>query len=563
LTQVQALVSSAAQLLRDGRLVAAEDLLTKLVAASPGFAPAHYLLGVARGKAGDAAGARERLARALKLAPESQEAAIELARLLNAYGLHRECIEVTTPASSVAKPQEALLVERARAFQALDRADERLAERERIAQLYPAKPAVHHNLAAALGDAGYPERAEMAARQCLAQGGNAPETWLVLARALQSQNRLDAAEAGFGEALRRRPGYLPVLRDLSQLVWMRTGDLDRALTVLKASENAVPPGQLTPLLARLFEAADEAKRGYDTLVAGRMSDDAEIELVACRLAIGFDARQALAHARRAEALLPASKAVKRQLVDALLAADMPREGLETAQALLQDQPLDQGLIACCWLAWRMLGDERAAQLYDYSACVMGQMIDTPAGWGSLDEYLQELAALLRSLHGFCAHPLDQSLRFGTQTSANLLTLDHPAIRAFRDAIDRPIRHYLSFLGTGTDPLRSRNAGNYRFSGMWSVRLQPGGFHVSHVHPMGWISSACYIDLPGSIGSDTQEGWIKFGEPGIPIHPHLPAEHRIQPREGMLVLFPSYMWHGTERTRAEGSRLTIAFDLVPA
>jgi hypothetical protein len=37
---------------------------------------------------------------------------------------------------------------------------------------------------------------------------------------------------------------------------------------------------------------------------------------------------------------------------------------------------------------------------------------------------------------------------------------------------------------------------------------------------------------------------------------------VQPRPGRLVLFPSYMWHGTMPIEGEAPRMTIAFDMVP-
>jgi tetratricopeptide (TPR) repeat protein len=556
-------LSKASALLHEGRAGEAGTLLAELIRSSPDLAAAHYLLGVAHRLRGDLAASTASLRVALKLTPGAQGAALELARMLNASGAHRECIEVTEPASRADRPAEGLLVERARAFQALGLQDKRLAERERIAWLYPTKPSVYHNLAAALGDAGYPERAEQSAREALARGGTAPETWLVLARALQSQQRLDEAEGAFRETLLRRPGYAPALRDWAQLVWMRTGELDRALAVLDTAGAAVPQHQLIALKARLFEAADQARLGYDTLIGGRRSDHAELELVSASLAIGFDAQRALSHALRAERLAPGAEPVQRQLIDAFLAADRPEAALARIEALLRLRPLDQRLIASRWISWRMLGDERAAQLYDYETMVVSQTIDAPPGWQDLDAYLSDLAEALRELHGFGTHPVDQSLRFGTQTGTNLLRIDHPVIRAFQAAIERPIREYLSLVGSGGDPLRSRNCGDYLIAGMWSVRLQSNGFHIGHVHPMGWISSACYIDLPDAIDAETHEGWIHFGKPGIPTMPPLEAQHRVLPQRGALVLFPSYMWHGTEAWAGGGTRLTIAFDLIPA
>jgi hypothetical protein len=87
--------------------------------------------------------------------------------------------------------------------------------------------------------------------------------------------------------------------------------------------------------------------------------------------------------------------------------------------------------------------------------------------------------------------------------------------------------------------------------------------VDHVHPAGWLSTACYIDLPGAVSGEGRQGWLKFGQPGTPTRPPLEAERFVKPEPGMLVLFPSYMWHGTVPFSSGERRLTIAFDLVPA
>ncbi|MDO9433097.1 MAG: tetratricopeptide repeat protein, partial [Phenylobacterium sp.] len=54
-----------------------------------------------------------------------------------------------------------------------------------------------------------------------ALGLTAPETRLVLARALQEQRRFDDAEQAFVSALDARPEYEEAHRELAQLVWMR------------------------------------------------------------------------------------------------------------------------------------------------------------------------------------------------------------------------------------------------------------------------------------------------------------------------------------------------------
>jgi hypothetical protein len=37
---------------------------------------------------------------------------------------------------------------------------------------------------------------------------------------------------------------------------------------------------------------------------------------------------------------------------------------------------------------------------------------------------------------------------------------------------------------------------------------------------------------------------------------------VQPQSGRLVLFPSYLWHGTTPIHGDEPRMTIAFDAVP-
>ena len=60
----------------------------------------------------------------------------------------------------------------------------------------------------------------------------------------------------------------------------------------------------------------------------------------------------------------------------------------------------------------------------------------------------------------------------------------------------------------------------------------------------------------------KQGWIKFGQPGVPTEAKARGrEYYVKPEPGLLVLFPSYMWHGTVPFEGDDSRLTVAFDLA--
>jgi len=222
-------------------------------------------------------------------------------------------------------------------------------------------------------------------------------------------------------------------------------------------------------------------------------------------------------------------------------------------------PNNQHAIALKAIAWRLLGDPRYEKLFDYRSVVAPLELSRPRAWDSLRTYLADLAEALNAAHAFSAHPFDQSIKHGTQ-AASILGRSHPAIQALPEALDGPIRAYLECIGCGDDPLRARNTGRYTFKGIWSIRMRSGGFHVNHIHPEGWISSACYVTVPEN--TIDREGWIKFGEPRIATIPSCPPEHFIEPKPGMLVLFPSYMWHGTIPFSGDGVRTTAAMDVLP-
>jgi hypothetical protein len=232
-----------------------------------------------------------------------------------------------------------------------------------------------------------------------------------------------------------------------------------------------------------------------------------------------------------------------------LALGRAAEAVKLAEQLRATRPKDQHAVALLATAYRLAGDARYRQLYDYERLVKSYRVQPPEGWENLEAYLADLAAALDRIHGAGTHPVDQSLRHGSQTSRNLMDYPDPAIRALFAAIDAPIRAHIAAIG---------EVHPYKIASAWSVRLKDGGFHINHVHPEGWLSSAFYVRVPPL---PDQQGWLKFGEPGPPTAPPLAPEHFVRPEPGLLVLFPSYMWHGTVPFSSGETRLTCAFDIV--
>lgn len=233
----------------------------------------------------------------------------------------------------------------------------------------------------------------------------------------------------------------------------------------------------------------------------------------------------------------------------------------TIQAALSQAPNNQYIMALGATLQRATGQNHK-MLYNYDKFVRVYDLEPPTGYSDMAAFNARLKEELDALHVYSETPINQSVRGGTQTETDLAHSDNPVIRSFFDAVDAPIRNYIQSIGKNPHhPLMNRARENYRISGAWSIRLSEEGHHVNHVHPMGWISSAYYVDVPPSVNDTSREGWIQFGEPNLEVG--LEAEHFVQPKAGRLVLFPSYMWHGTIPFKGAETRLTLPFDVVPA
>jgi hypothetical protein len=247
---------------------------------------------------------------------------------------------------------------------------------------------------------------------------------------------------------------------------------------------------------------------------------------------------------------------------ALLAGD-PRKAAHLCEEGLTRAPGNGAFLAILAVAWRMLEDEREEMLCGYDTFVRVFDLEPPAGFSDMADFNVQLNVALDRLHPNTREFLDQSLRGGTQTSDSLFGAGLPLVEKLKARIDEAVARYIAEMPPDAGhPFLSRRTGGFRYAGSWSSRLGDGGFHVNHIHPQGWISSCYYVALPAAVAQDRQ-GWIKFGEPQLDIALKLPIRRAIQPAPGRLILFPSYLWHGTIPFQDAMARTTIAFDVAPS
>lgn len=503
--------------------------------------------------------------RALELAPGHRAARRSLALTLNDLGRFEEseavCRELLTADPSDA---EAWIIVGMN-LRHLGRLNEAEAAYRRTLELDPGNRIAHHNLGTLLTGLGRPEAglAALETAQSLGEGGY--ELAFNRGRALMETSDAEAAEVEFERAVSLRPTNVEAQLQLVRVRYAR-GDPQFARSLATAVGANRANAGLQILFGEVLWRGGDLKGAevvLQDLVARHMGGPQAQSTLACVLLEAGRLKDAERHALEAAAGAPADGVVNENLVSVLLSCGRPEEAMLFIREQRRRRPTSQGWLALEATAARLLDPDLYHRLYDYSRLVRTFELEAPAGWSSMAELNAALLEALGSRHRLQHHPLDQSLRNGTQTPRSLLTDSHPAIKAILTAFQGPIAEYRRLLGSDPGhPLSAGNVGDMRYVGAWSVRLHRLGFHVNHFHPDGWLSSAYYVETPPETEDGaTRSGWIKFGEPRYPV-PGLTPEHFVQPRPGRLVLFPSYMWHGTTPIYGDAPRLSIAFDVKP-
>lgn len=441
-------------------------------------------------------------------------------------------------------------------------------EAERVLRAGLAHPApprliamLHTNLGLALRHQRRDSEALAAYDRAAALAPDLPGLDIHRAEALQNLRRYDEALATYRRAIATRPDDAEAHRFYNDLLYRLKRD-----DYLKSYANAPPTRAL--LLGKAQFLAEE-KRGEEALAVYRelLSRDAgdlraslgvaEALMMLKRPQDAVCAYDALLSRHGGNALL-----FSRAAQAALLAGDPERALALTGQGLAITGH-DQACLAMTSLALRLLKDERDEALNGYDSLIRVFDLEPPQGFSSMADFNAELNAWLDRLHPDTREFVNQSLRGGTQTPDQIFGAGHDLVNRLERRIAEAVSRYVAELkDDAAHPFLSRRAKSFRYAGSWSSRLRDCGFHVNHIHPDGWISSCYYITVPDAAKDESaKQGWIKFGEPGFDVG--LSPRRSVQPVPGRLVLFPSYMWHGTIPFHDAQARTTIAFDAVPA
>lgn len=598
-SELQGALARAGVLLQQGEYEQAAAACRSVLAAVPDQPAATHLLGLARARLGLPVDAETLLRRSLSLEPANHEFQVNFGNFLRRQGRLSEAeaeyraVLSRFPVARKARHQLALtLDDLGRHAEAETEARRSLAEEPREAEgwsllgfvltnqgrlleaeqayrraleLTPNYGTAHHNLGSLLVQMERAEEALATLERAQALGVPKFELHFTRARALMLLYRPEEAEQEYVRAVAERPRHADAQANLARLRFMRR-DPFFARSLEEVSRAAPDDLELHLALANLFFRAGLYERA-ETRIRDVLKTHGSLPRFRTQLAYVLleqdRLQEAEVEALEAVGAEPRNSGAIDLLVTVLLARARPEEALPFILAKRTQEPSAQNWIAHEAIVARLMGRPRYGELFDYQRLVRGCRLETPRGWSSMKDFNAALLQALEARHVFATHPLEQSLRHGSQTTRNLVRDPDPVIQAALQAFETAVQHYLSEVGRQpAHPFTERNTGVAQIAESWSIQLRRDGFHVNHVHPKGWLSSAYYVSVPDEVKDEQlRSGWLKFGEPRYPV-PSVIPDFMVQPEAGTLVLFPSYMWHGTTAIHGESPRTTIAFDALP-
>ena len=434
--------------------------------------------------------------------------------------------------------------------------------------LRPGYAEAHHNIGLCLRFKNRAADAVSHYQDARRLGLNRAELYHNLGNALLDTLDVDAAIEAYQAALERDPEDINSHRYLNTLLW----EQGRKEEYLQSYRDALGRRPASKPLIHAYAMALNQQEAYAEAERvlrrdlGQLADAGELKSL---LAFALEGQQRWDEALQLHADAVAAPGsvpdLRISYARALLACNRVEQALEQAREAAAQMPFNQRALAYLGLCWRLLGDERDAILNDYEKFIRVYDVPVPPPYADTGTFNKALAEVLQPLHTGKQHPPEQTLRGGTQTHGDLFLRHEPEISALVTVLKQCIQDYVRELTYHEDhPFLMRKNEVFTFADSWSVCLRRDGYHTMHVHPRGWISSAYYVQVPVEITvSDTPGGSIKFGEPDIDLGSPGTARRVLQPAMGQLILFPSYMWHGTVPFQSDEPRMTVAFDVVPA
>ncbi len=391
---------------------------------------------------------------------------------------------------------------------------------------------------------GNPDLALSQAKQALAARPDWPRAHMLAASAAGQLGDTALAQQHLAvcrTTLAKMPDNVPAHLAISNLYTM-IGDFAGALEILEPL--APRHGENLDLLDALAVNLHQASRFAEAVVHYRRMLDREpgnlnlYNNICAALLAGGEAPQAIAYADRWLALVPGNT-----------------EALSFRAVALEEA-----------------GEaEAASELMNFERFVQAKEVALPPGYDSMEAFNAALEEAVLT-HQDLKTPPEDSPHYhdpDLKITDQILGPKEGPIAALEGAIRQQIKEYYAGLSAPEDhPYIAARPQNYDLVA-WAAVLDKQGNQDAHIHFDGHLSGCYYVRIPEEVSdeangqSGTVAGGFEVGRP--PPEFFCKREHRhkvVKPHAGMMVLFPSYMYHQTIPFKSTEKRICVAFDAMP-
>ncbi len=485
---------------QSGDAAAAIDFVNRAIDARPGFAEALNNRGAFHQAAGDLAAAMDDFQAAVHIDANFADAWLNLGCLTRVRDGADAALAPLRSAVTAAPEMVEALDALGECLGALGRRDEALVAFERALAVDATHAATLCNKGKVLNDIGRFADAVRTLEAAVARQPDLAEAWNNLGNAHAQFDDLEGAVDAYGRAVACRPNFAIAQMNLARAL-EKSGRIDDAIDAYR-------------------QAAE-----WDSCAA-----EAYVGLAALHLGRG-DASAALRATDDALATLPGNTTALAHRGTALIALDRIEDAgrLNRLQDLVDPAP-----------------------------------VAVPPGFADVAAFNDALAAHILAHPSLTEDPTHHATRNGRH-SGELLAEPLGPMAAFRDMVLARAAMYREHLDSNdSHPFIARRPDAFKLTA-WAVVMRAEGHQVAHIHGSSWLSGVYYPRLPAVIDSadNGHAGWIEFGRPPEQASLKITPEVRlVKPVEGLMVLFPSFLYHRTIPYAMDEVRISIAFDVMP-
>ena len=149
--------------------------------------------------------------------------------------------------------------------------------------------------------------------------------------------------------------------------------------------------------------------------------------------------------------------------------------------------------------------------------------------------------------------------------ADFLNSEHPAIAWLTKCANVTVRDYFLHLGMDYEI-------NWTLQG-WANVNRFGDYHDYHNHPRAYLSGTYYVQVPTEMEvldgrNDGRPGRITLYDPrgsvnmtAIKGDPNIEPEYTIEPKPGMIVLWPAFVNHFVHPNLSKQPRISVSFNVL--